>query len=681
MLRADGEKPVLTWDAPTIGVNGGYVNPANLTYIIYTADDEGYAVSYKNGLTTTSFTADSTFDKQQQLVYGVAAQNSIGEGSIETSNTVVVGPADKLPYHESFAGGNLSTFWYITENNSQMGIGNGYQDEDGGDILWQGQADDAYGYANTGKISLEGAAKPHLIFYYFANRRSPVTIDVVAVKPDNSEVTLQTIDMNKLLLGGNWFMSDVDLTSLKSEKYIQLSFRFRGHDVDNATGIDNISIYDLKDNDLSVSLQTPDVIKAGKKTGYVVTVLNQGTNSVAEGSYKVALSINGKQVGEQDGTALNAHQQKTFTFSAIAPATLANKTADVTATVSYSADENTENNTATVEGVAVKDAPLPSVGNVKVTSGSVNNISWTKPETKSTAITDDVEDYLAWQTTGIGDWTTVEGDGATHYGISGVTLIHNSSSTAYEVFSVKASGADTASYAFLKPYSGDKAFIGMGGAKGYYPRSNMQHDNDWLISPELSGDAQTLKFYMESLESDGLDYEILYSTTTADTAQFHVLESHVADKEAYNNWHEYNIALPEGAKYFAIHKTGADQFGLLLDDFTFIPAYGDITGYNIYCDGELIGTVNGASTLTYVDNTNRGDDKHVYGVSAVYSLGESNIVYSDGTTNGIKQILTSEQTKNNIYTIDGRIVKHNASSFKDLRPGIYIINGHKVLMK
>lgn len=680
VLRADGDKPVLTWNAPTTGVNGGYVNPATLTYNVYTSDADGYAVDYKKGLTSTTFTADSTFDKQQLLVYGVAAQNSVAEGSLASSNTVVVGPVETLPYHESFAGGKLSTFWYMSENNSDMGLGTGYQDDDGGDILWQGQADDAYGYANTGKISLAGAETPHLIFYYWANRLSPVTLDVVAVKPDNSEVSLKTINMQKLRLGGSWWMEDVDLTSLKSEKYVQLSFRFRGHDADNATGIDNVSIYDLKNKDLSVSLQTPDEVKAGKKTGYVVTVLNQGTQNVAAGDYKVSLSIGGKSVGEQEGIALNAHQQTTFTFSSVAQANLAGKTTDVIATVTYSADENTDNNTATVNDVEVKEAPLPSVGSVKVNSGNANTVTWTKPETKSATVTDDVEDYLAWQTNNFGDWTTVEGDGATHYAISGVTLLHNSPTTAFEVFSFKESGADS-TMTFLIPHSGDKAFIAMGGAKGYYPRANMQHDNDWLISPELSGDAQTLKFYLYSLESDGLDYEVLYSATTADTVNFQVLDSHVADTTAYSKWVEQSVSLPVGAKYFAIHKTGADQFGMLLDDFTFIPAYGNITGYNIYCDGELIGTVNGSETLSYIDSNDRGSGEHVYGVSALYDLGESKIVYDKDITNGLSQIAITNNTPKDIYTIDGRIVRRNATSLRGLRPGLYVIGGSKILVK
>lgn len=681
-LRADGEKPVLTWTAPTEGANGGYVDPTTLTYNIYTLnliDNSAVASPYKKGITATTFTVDSTFATQQMLYYAVTANNAVGESDYGVSNQVVVGPVEKLPYHESFAGGTLSTYWYLTENNSEMGLGDGYQDDDGGDLLWMGQADDAYGYFNTGNISLEGAANPHLIFYYYCNPKSPVTLDVVAIKPDLTETTLQHIDMRRMGLEG-WLPVNIDLSSLKNEQYIQLSFRFAGHDTENATGIDNVSIFDQKANDLAVTLQTPDEVTAGKKAGYVVTVSNRGTQTA--GTYTVKLLADGKTVAEQAATSLSTYSKETYTFQYAAPSNLAGKTTAVSATVDYASDENLDDNTTARQQVAVKASQLPGVGSVTVTGTRPSTITWTKPNAKNAAITDDVESYMAWQTTGIGDWTTVEGDGATHYTVSGITLLHNSPTTAFEVFSLKASEADTTQteYKMLVPHSGDKAFLAMSGADGYYPNADMQHDNDYLISPELSGEAQTASFYLHSLNDDGIDFEIMYSTATADTADFKVLESHVNDSLVNTQWRQYSFTLPVGTKYFAIHKLGSDQFGMMVDDLSFEPALGDIKGYNVYCNGTLVASVNGEGTLTYLDNTVREDSKLSYGVSVVYATGESAVVYAEDIATGINEIV-SDTKPVDVYTTDGKLVGRQLRSLRSLQPGVYVVNGHKVVVK
>lgn len=46
--------------------------------------------------------------------------------------------------------------------------------------------------------------------------------------------------------------------------------------------------------------------------------------------------------------------------------------------------------------------------------------------------------------------------------------------------------------------------------------------------------------------------------------------------------------------------------------------------------------------------------------------------------NGIEDIQVAPQTDNNVYSIDGRLVRENAASLSGLPKGMYIMNGKKL---
>lgn len=91
----------LTWECPKSGVNGGYINPGNITYNVYRYAPNGLSnwTLLENVGKATSYTFRPS--KQDRYTIGIEAVNAAG-GSVLSHGTAIVGPAYKLPMTETF---------------------------------------------------------------------------------------------------------------------------------------------------------------------------------------------------------------------------------------------------------------------------------------------------------------------------------------------------------------------------------------------------------------------------------------------------------------------------------------------------------------------------------------------------------------------------------------------------
>lgn len=111
----------------------------------------------------------------------------------------------------------------------------------------------------------------------------------------------------------------------------------------------------------------------------------------------------------------------------------------------------------------------------------------------------------------------------------------------------------------------------------------------WIISPEVKPGSK-FSFMMTPGTTGRIEkVQVLASSTNDDPESFEVIEEH---KLLTAEWRKYEYTLPEGAKYFAIRYCGDtdNSFFVLLDDIEYVPVAESpvLEGFDIYRDGALI---------------------------------------------------------------------------------------------
>lgn len=110
---ADG-KPVITFDAVTVGVNGGYVDTDALTYTITRMPDEAVVAE---GLKDTTFT-DSSVLSLAKYSYTIVAKVGEQESEPTQTNAIVLGEALELPYHTALDKADDAAVWTMYDANA-----------------------------------------------------------------------------------------------------------------------------------------------------------------------------------------------------------------------------------------------------------------------------------------------------------------------------------------------------------------------------------------------------------------------------------------------------------------------------------------------------------------------------------------------------------------------------------
>lgn len=182
----------LTWTAPTEGWNGGYFDPAATLYKVERVTSVERK-SLAEGIAECKYTDDcADITAPTEITYVVTAYNAQGEGgSKECDETLIVGPAIKLPFVENF-NNVIAGSWYDTylpENLWSYSSSSGYGTSwsfDGSNYEFEGTGVDgdtdneegfaycSHSYGDAGdsddiisaKISLADAKCPVLTFHY-----------------------------------------------------------------------------------------------------------------------------------------------------------------------------------------------------------------------------------------------------------------------------------------------------------------------------------------------------------------------------------------------------------------------------------------------------------------------------------------------------------------------------------
>ena len=654
-LADAGSKVVLTWDAPTVGINGGYVDPSSLTYHVYNASNGS---TIETSTTSYEITMDTDGD-QQWFYFNVSASNAVGTSPATMSNPLVSGTPYALPFYEGFPGGERTHFWgarSVPEENNYSSwyvMGGDDADGNGGYANFQHGMEGNRTHFFSGKISLAGAENPVLEFFYIYRAEENEKPFNTYVITNGNDTTLVDSREYVLYMHSKPFEKvRVPLSQFKDADYIQLLFDGYTGDVLTLIQIDGIEVRDWAANDLRTAL-TADHETAVPADVITLTATVENIGSASVSDYNVEFYDGDRLLATLPGSEIVTDQKITYTLQV--EASTLQDVYSFSAVAACPVDELPDNNTSNTVEVAVVLPQFPAPDALSATvAGNTASLSWTEPWYTDFAVAA-VEGAEACDdlSAELGEWTSLDRDGANT--ITGITV-------GWDYFEIEGLGAPMG-FVAIDPAAHEIPFINFWDEPtGWEPRdgskifvsfaSSDTDADDWLISPELTGDAQTVTFSLAASYSDS--YEVLYSTTTADPDEF----TSILSGSGSNTWTDVSIDLPEGARYFAI-RNNSSYWGaaVRVDKITYTPATGrgalELEGYNVYCDYELVGQCD-TPAFDY-DMTAPGE--HLFHVTARYNFGESSAAaVTAEPTSGIVDAAAGSRTEVGRYNVQGQPV-------------------------
>ena len=681
---------VLTWEPPTEGQHGGYINPDDLVYFVsygYSGDEVAtYDRTYRHKLDISG--------GQTYQAFSVYAENNAGSGRYVWQTVVAIaGPPIEAPVVESFPGvtmnsgpwlpeiviGNIGEAYWTPCDGSMLAEGS--QDSDGGTLVFNSSKTGVASRIISPKISIASLSDPMLSFWaYYTGAKDSLKVELSA---DYSEYeTLLKLPMDAETPG--WHRHTCDLTGWKDKGFVRIAFQ--GVSVEtrkSITAFDNFAIKEASGCDLQASLlEGPEKIKVGERGYFTLEVRNMGETPVDGNKYTVELYKDDKLCHTAKGRNIATDGTLSIMLSDV-PTIDDNETCTYHAVVKAEGDVNTENdrsNEVSV-GIILPHYPCPTALEGAWTGHSIR-LDWQEPDLSTMpaqSTTDSFEDYPAFAIEGYGDWTTVDRDGARTIRImlsdmlAPLDYLHAGEPMAFQVFSSLEAGIPFSSW---DARTGDQMLVAFKCSSPDQGATEIYND-DWLISPALDGTAQTLSFYAKTGMGSPYvpeSFEVWASSTTTDIDAF-VKLGDTYDIDNVSGWQEIKVTLPEGSRHFAIRCVSQAKFALLIDDITYIPEGAapeelSLTGYNVYRDGERMNEAP-VDGNTWEDTTTALDETHSYRVTAVYDKGES--LYSNAVSvqntavdkvdagslhiaaaEGCIEITGAEGRKLSVYTPDGR---------------------------
>ena len=689
------------WDkVGEVGATGGYVNPAAVDYEVWSLKIVetmfGQSLDYDQLLASETdkdnyVLAENTDEGVQDYKYwAVQPVNVAGVGTPAVAS-MLVGAPYTLPFFESFTG---SAFHYIWDYSSNAGIFVSEESSDDDAVALQLTALDEPGTVDifTGKVSLKNAANPTLLFDVKSATVSKINVigsveggkftAIQADAPVTSEYTTIKVPLNDLKdarfvqLGFSADFANATIEDIDWETY---EYVYTWGDLLN---IDNIRIVDLYEHDVEVALNAPASVVAGSAAKLQVKVSNNAEN--AANGFTLKLTAGEKEIYNKTfNEALKPFSS--IDVEAAFETTVFDEAGDVTLTaeVVYENDLNPDNN-ADEAVITVKEPTATAPSNLvaeqtaeQAEKGEVT-LTWTAPaEGAAQEVTEDFTAYEngANETGMVGEWTLVNANGKTKGSLfKDLELANDGLAKAWQVFNPEAYGITNPSFNGPNGSLSESYLI-----SGYNLEGQTYPDNDdWLISPVLTGIAQEISFDISALDVQygPSSYEVLASSTDTELASF----TKVAGAELTTaGWGKVTAQLPEGTKFFAIRNTtpGDGALCVALGNIKYQKGGAKAESFNIYVDATAAGNTTEATAIL----KELAAGNHVFAVTAVYANGAESkpVTATLDVTNAINEILSSGKSFT-IYTVDGKLINRQATNLNGLK-GSYIINNKKVILK
>ncbi|MDE7349878.1 MAG: choice-of-anchor J domain-containing protein, partial [Muribaculaceae bacterium] len=428
---------VLNWNpASETGVNGGYVDPAKVSYNVY----DGIQFQYRiRGLQETSFSVgDPEEGTPHSQFWLVCASNDKGQGESVVSSRYIHGKSYSLPFREEFTNGRTdNTYWFAGESNPMASSAwrLGVDENKNGVMQYYGQPG-AYNSIYPAPLDLSEASHPVLTFESFRNTNS--SGDRLSIWASAGTVK-DFVKVTDIELSSTPNVFTVDLSAFAGKPRVCISFNCESASKNAAIFFDNISVYDQKGEDLGIAeVSAPDEINYNDQAKIKATVANYGATTAED--YSVNLYKDGKTLVEsKQGTALKSGARAEYEFDY--PASITDpENISFHVEIDFAGDSNPDNDASDAFSIKVRKPMVPAVDDLSLeTTGGERKLVWSRPAyadgTPAMEVTDGVEDYIDFAISNIGGWTMIDGDGKYTYSLGGVSPYHNQyGPAAFQVF-------------------------------------------------------------------------------------------------------------------------------------------------------------------------------------------------------------------------------------------------------
>lgn len=640
----------VSWTPVARDINGFEFDPSLLRYAIFASDYETMIVNNVSASTAqATFCARPENMGQSFVWYCVVPYTEGGvngyDGGFGRTPMIPVGTPFETPYFESFGGGlhyplgQMGVTPTLRQEISSQHLTIGAQDGDSG-LLALYTSEGTYSDIFTANIALDNTDDVGVSFYYTAvPGMDGYQITPYVICEGERQNVGQPINTVDCAVKG-WNNAHLSLAPWKG-KTVQFGLYIYCNDNPFALGIDNIALKRYAANDLRAGiLSGPTLLVGGKNNEIIAKVVNDGYADAPAG-YNVNLYADGELVQTQPGPAIAAHGTGAVTFAHM-PHPFAGESVSYYVDIRWDADEQLYNNVSEQLTIPVTESPYPAVTDLTATlceNQASADIAWSEPAhaAEMREVTESFETYDPFTIAGFGDWSVYDGDGLeTWYIGRPVYVAGQGNGPSYPNATVPKAWMVVDQTTMRIDYT-----AGRTGMRAAMATSSADVADDWLISPELPGVAQTVTFYAATAPEDCGEesFEFYYSMggtatedfiqlgDTVDVPEGDWIEDEEGDEWQVTTWYEYSYELPAGAKYFAIRYVSDNIYALFVDDITFTVSDEVLAlqGYHLFRNGSALNSEPLTASAFHDEMENLEPGEYTYGVTTVYDKGHSGL--------------------------------------------------------
>ncbi len=249
---AEGADVRITWDTPTTGVHGGYVNPDEFTYGMIAHNPEVLVLKSNGPVNEFLDTPEVEEGTQAFIRYTVYARNGAGPGEDASTPNGPFGTPYTLPYTETFAGARITNGpWDFNETGADLDSATWAIGDTGFDTQYDDHTGDGGQLASVAKhggqstvmtplVDLGDATAPLLSFWAVNSDDQAVTSCEVLVSTDNG-MTWTLLGNVPRTPSGTWTKVEFPLAAFAG-KTVTVGFRNKCVAASRDLSIDDVSI-------------------------------------------------------------------------------------------------------------------------------------------------------------------------------------------------------------------------------------------------------------------------------------------------------------------------------------------------------------------------------------------------------------------------------------------------------